>query len=104
MRKVREIGLKAKMYCLALRAVREGERACFYLLERWNNGGKGRRFTKLFFCYCFSAWFQEHIMTDYEQFRVFVGGLSWEISDRELENEFKRFGKVIDAKVSADTS
>ena len=39
-------------------------------------------------------------MSDYEQFRVFVGGLSWEINDRELEDEFRRFGKVLDAKVS----
>ena len=39
--------------------------------------------------------------SDYEQYRVFVGGLSWEMNDRVLEDEFRRFGKVMEAKVGS---
>lgn len=41
-------------------------------------------------------------MADYEEFRVFVGGLSWDTTDRSLENAFRRFGKVVEAKVMLD--
>ena len=31
--------------------------------------------------------------------RIFVGGLSWETSERDLEDAFSRFGKVVVAEV-----
>lgn len=37
-----------------------------------------------------------------EDYRVFVGGLSRDMSDRELHNSFSRFGKVLDAQVMLD--
>lgn len=36
----------------------------------------------------------------YEDFRVFVGGLSWNTDDRGLEDAFSKFGEIADAKVS----
>uniref|UniRef100_A0A0D6R1E1 CCHC-type domain-containing protein n=1 Tax=Araucaria cunninghamii TaxID=56994 RepID=A0A0D6R1E1_ARACU len=41
-------------------------------------------------------------MSRKEEYRVFVGGLSWDTSDRELENTFSRFGKVLEAQVMLD--
>eukprot|EP00249_Psilotum_nudum_P010563 c22615_g1_i2 orf=1610-2314(-) len=41
-------------------------------------------------------------MADREEFGVFVGGLSWDTTDRGLENAFRRFGKILDAKVILD--
>ncbi|PKA46930.1 Glycine-rich RNA-binding protein 10 [Apostasia shenzhenica] len=38
-------------------------------------------------------------MSSKEEARIFVGGLSWETSDRQLEAAFSRFGKVLDAQV-----
>ncbi|GAQ82239.1 RNA-binding protein [Klebsormidium nitens] len=35
----------------------------------------------------------------YEDFRVFVGGLSWNTDDRGLEDAFSKFGDIADAKV-----
>lgn len=35
----------------------------------------------------------------YEEFRVFVGGLSWNTDDRGLEDAFSKYGDVADAKV-----
>ncbi|CAA6667222.1 unnamed protein product [Spirodela intermedia] len=37
-----------------------------------------------------------------EEIRIFVGGLSWETTDRDLEDAFSRFGKVTDAQVMLD--
>ncbi|URD95446.1 RNA recognition motif containing protein [Musa troglodytarum] len=34
-----------------------------------------------------------------EENRIFVGGLSWDTTERRLEGEFSRFGKVIEAQV-----
>lgn len=34
-----------------------------------------------------------------EDHRIFVGGLSWNVTERQLENAFARFGKVIEAQV-----
>lgn len=36
-----------------------------------------------------------------EEIRIFVGGLSWETTDRDLEDAFNRFGKVTEAQVGA---
>lgn len=41
-------------------------------------------------------------MAGFEDFRVFVGGLSWDTSDKGLEQAFRRFGKVVEAKVMLD--
>ncbi|MCO5604856.1 hypothetical protein L7F22_059030 [Adiantum nelumboides] len=41
-------------------------------------------------------------MDEYEDNRVFVGGLSWEMDDRGLESYFRKFGKVMEAKVMMD--
>ncbi|MQL78907.1 hypothetical protein Taro_011335 [Colocasia esculenta] len=37
-----------------------------------------------------------------EEIRIFVGGLSWETTDRDLEDAFSRFGKVIEAQIMLD--
>ncbi|MQL78906.1 hypothetical protein Taro_011334 [Colocasia esculenta] len=37
-----------------------------------------------------------------EEIRIFVGGLSWETTDRDLEDAFSRFGKVTEAQVMLD--
>ncbi|MCO5574189.1 hypothetical protein L7F22_027971 [Adiantum nelumboides] len=41
-------------------------------------------------------------VADLEDCCVFVGGLSWDTSDKRLEQAFRRFGKVLDAKVMVD--
>ena len=38
-------------------------------------------------------------MAGKEDYRIFVGGLSWNISERQLENAFSRFGKILEAQV-----
>lgn len=42
-------------------------------------------------------------MSHKEENRIFVGGLSWETGERRLEQEFGRFGKVLEAQVWPDT-
>lgn len=37
-----------------------------------------------------------------EDCRVFVGGLSWDTTDKVLEQAFRRFGKVVEARVMHD--
>ncbi|XP_078436457.1 glycine-rich RNA-binding protein RZ1C-like [Wolffia australiana] len=37
-----------------------------------------------------------------EQVRIFVGGLSWDTSERDLEDAFSRFGKVVEAEIMTD--
>lgn len=34
-----------------------------------------------------------------EDYRIFVGGLSWEVTERQLEDAFARYGKILDAQV-----
>lgn len=38
-------------------------------------------------------------MAEAEEFRCFVGGLSWNTTDKGLEDEFRHFGNVLEAKV-----
>ena len=39
-------------------------------------------------------------MAETEEFRCFVGGLSWNTTDKGLEEEFRHFGNVLEAKAS----
>lgn len=41
-------------------------------------------------------------MAEAEEFRCFVGGLSWNTTDKGLEDEFRHFGSVLEAKVIVD--
>ncbi|KAJ7568483.1 hypothetical protein O6H91_01G034200 [Diphasiastrum complanatum] len=41
-------------------------------------------------------------MAELEDFRCFVGGLSWNTTDRDLEDAFQRFGRIVEAKVIVD--
>ncbi|KAL0557250.1 hypothetical protein IC582_005774 [Cucumis melo] len=34
-----------------------------------------------------------------DEFRIFVGGLSWNISECQLENAFNRFGKILETQI-----
>lgn len=34
-----------------------------------------------------------------QDYRIFVGGLAWDVTDRQLESAFGRYGKVIDCQV-----
>ncbi|ONI23764.1 hypothetical protein PRUPE_2G206800 [Prunus persica] len=38
-------------------------------------------------------------MAGKEDFRIFVGGLSWDVTERQLESAFQRFGKVHEAQI-----
>ncbi|KAK3043830.1 hypothetical protein RJ639_000529 [Escallonia herrerae] len=43
-------------------------------------------------------------MSEEEEYRCFIGNLSWSTSDRDLKEAFKKFGRLIDAKVVMDRS
>uniref|UniRef100_A0A3Q7IRC0 RRM domain-containing protein n=1 Tax=Solanum lycopersicum TaxID=4081 RepID=A0A3Q7IRC0_SOLLC len=32
-------------------------------------------------------------------YRIFVGGLAWDVTDRQLEGAFGRYGKIIDCQL-----
>lgn len=38
-------------------------------------------------------------MAGKEDYRIFVGGLSWNVTERQLENSFSRFGKVLESQI-----
>lgn len=38
-------------------------------------------------------------MSEVDEYRCFIGGLSWSTSDRKLKDTFEKFGKLIEAKV-----
>lgn len=38
-------------------------------------------------------------MSGKEDYRIFIGGLSWEITERQLENAFNRFGKIVESQI-----
>ncbi|XP_031257338.1 glycine-rich RNA-binding protein RZ1C-like isoform X2 [Pistacia vera] len=38
-------------------------------------------------------------MAGKDENRIFVGGLSWDVNERQLENAFSRFGKIIEAQI-----
>ena len=39
-------------------------------------------------------------MGDVDEFRCFVGSLSWSTTDRGLKDAFEKFGRLIEAKVN----
>ncbi|CAA0831637.1 Glycine-rich RNA-binding protein RZ1A [Striga hermonthica] len=41
-------------------------------------------------------------MADQDEFRCFIGNLSWSTSDRGLKQAFEKFGHLVDAKVVVD--
>lgn len=41
-------------------------------------------------------------MSDQEEYRCFIGGLSWSTSDRGLKEAFEKFGRLVEAKVIVD--
>ncbi|XP_072951082.1 glycine-rich RNA-binding protein RZ1C-like isoform X1 [Typha angustifolia] len=41
-------------------------------------------------------------MSSKEENRIFVGGLSWDTTERQLEQAFSRFGKVIEAQIMVE--
>lgn len=34
-----------------------------------------------------------------QDYRIFVGGLSWDVTERQLESAFSRFGKIVSCQV-----
>lgn len=38
-------------------------------------------------------------MAGKEDYRIFVGGLAWDVTERQLERTFGRFGKIIECQV-----
>uniref|UniRef100_F6HW88 Glycine-rich RNA-binding protein RZ1A n=1 Tax=Vitis vinifera TaxID=29760 RepID=F6HW88_VITVI len=41
-------------------------------------------------------------MSEHEEYRCFIGGLSWSTSDRSLKEAFEKFGHLVEAKVVVD--
>lgn len=38
------------------------------------------------------------------EYRIFVGGLSWNVTESQLEDGFARFGKIVEAQVLFPTT
>ncbi|XP_054778751.1 glycine-rich RNA-binding protein RZ1A-like [Prosopis cineraria] len=41
-------------------------------------------------------------MAEVEEYRCFIGGLSWSTSDRKLMDSFEKFGNLLEARVAVD--
>uniref|UniRef100_A0A7N0REC9 Uncharacterized protein n=1 Tax=Kalanchoe fedtschenkoi TaxID=63787 RepID=A0A7N0REC9_KALFE len=58
-----------------------------------------------FCCFChlfFYLYIQVFNMAGKDEYRIFVGGLSRDITERMLENSFSRFGKIIESQIMVE--
>ncbi|MCO5560938.1 hypothetical protein L7F22_014558 [Adiantum nelumboides] len=73
------------------RVVSSGARSCAaVVLKELVQTGCDRCVVSLLYC---------HPMATEAEYRCFIGGLSWETTDRDLEDAFQPFGNILEAKV-----